>query len=657
MVVLDSADPFAAFERGLRHPVSSLVTAGELTRNLLVVIDGLDEMSVGRRGNELIDMLAIQSLRPAPGLRFLITTRPGPVTDKLCSAPRLSLDDDPSTVDTISSVLESLAALRQRARRKIAKSAQGNFVYAMLAASSVDQSEPPPSLDDLYRLMVDADDAAAAQLLGAVCQARDNGLSPSALAGILGSTRRDVGKTLSKVRQVLEGSRIVRPHHRCLTDHIHSLAGEADGRIGSHLVDHWGGRWEECTDSYALRNVLPHLAGAIRSQPNVQGAAPDDTAATMLRETLTDPGYVTAALAALGVDELRTTLAYTGHRVAGTAADTDTLPALADIFHEQAWSLRRVRGGPAVNRQFVYLAATLGATELSRRLAGRTAPGDLETLWATDDNLAMRTAAQAIRGHRADVTALAVAANGTQAVSSSLDGTTLVWRLASGRLTNTLSTPAHVTNVHSGPDAGQVSAAFADGSAQQWDLTTGVGQRLPDTPTMRVTAIDAAHDAGRGVTGDLDYGVTVWSLETPPKPLLRLPPQAGRITAVALSADGKHVAAGCITGDITVWEVQEARVRMRLDHRRPVTAICLTRHGERVVVGDDESVTVHAVTDVADADAPATDTAVGGLGTRAAVTALAANPALPSDVILGTAAGQVAYIRVPFPAASRRVPP
>jgi hypothetical protein len=49
MAVLDTADPFAAFERALRHPLATLAAAGELKRNLLVVIDGLDELTLGGR--------------------------------------------------------------------------------------------------------------------------------------------------------------------------------------------------------------------------------------------------------------------------------------------------------------------------------------------------------------------------------------------------------------------------------------------------------------------------------------------------------------------------------------------------------------------------------------------------------------------------------
>jgi WD40 repeat protein len=194
-----------------------------------------------------------------------------------------------------------------------------------------------------------------------------------------------------------------------------------------------------------------------------------------------------------------------------------------------------------------------------------------------------------------------------------------------------------------------VRAAHPDGTAHEWDLTTGSDRRISDAPVVQVTAFAVANNGGRAVTGDVDYAVSVWDLSTQ-EPLLRLPRQNGVVTAVAISADGRHVAAACATGDITVWHVESEQIRMRLCAERFVSALCLTPRGDRVVLGEGDSATVHMVTDLTNngpAESDATDTVVGRLATRATVTALAANPAMPCDILLGTANGQVAYIRVP----------
>ena len=169
-------------------------------------------------------------------------------------------------------------------------------------------------------------------------------------------------------------------------------------------------------------------------------------------------------------------------------------------------------------------------------------------------------------------------------------------------------------------------------------------------PTVEITALAIADCGTRAVTGDLDHGLTVWDLSTPPEPLRRLPHQSGRVNAVALTAGGTHVAAASEPGDVTVWDVETGDLRHQFRHGRPVTALCLTPAADRVVVGDTQAATVHAVpaqNTAADAGSPATETVIGRLATRATVTALAANPAIATDVLLGTALGQIAYVRVP----------
>jgi len=125
LAVLDSADAYAAYEHAFRDPLSALAAAGELGRGVVVVIDGLDE--AGPRGNELTDLISAAVRRPIPCFRLLMTTRPGPIADRLPAAPSLDLADDPSTVDTIASALES-TSLGRGTRLTIAKAAQGNFL-------------------------------------------------------------------------------------------------------------------------------------------------------------------------------------------------------------------------------------------------------------------------------------------------------------------------------------------------------------------------------------------------------------------------------------------------------------------------------------------------------------------------------------------------
>ena len=244
-------------------------------------------------------------------------------------------------------------------------------------------------------------------------------------------------------------------------------------------------------------------------------------------------------------------------------------------------------------------------------------------------------APERLRGHRAPVTAVTVAADGTQAVSAAGDGTMRVWRLASGRVSGIVPTTGEIAYVHTGPEARQV-AAYTDGAAQVWNPTTGEVQSL-DGPATRVTAYAVSGDASRGISGDPDEGATVWDLSATAEPALRLPRHSGRVTAVAVTADGRGVATAAEPGTVAVWDLETGRARVELDHGRTVTALCLTPRADRVIVGDHARLTVYLIDD-ATTQRPAT---------RAPVTALAANPALSRHVLFETAMGQVAYIQVP----------
>ena len=383
--------------------------------------------------------------------QIIATTCAGPVADTLRHVPHVDLADDPYTVDAIAAALEAATTLRRRARHTIADAAQGNFVYATLAAHSRDlTTKPPAELSALYEHVLGGPDSVAADVLGVVCQGRDDGLSPSRIADILQADRTAIDSALESCGRVLLVGKFAKPHHRCLVDYAKSLSRPGSGRIAAYAVKRWGGRWEKCSEVYALRNVIPHLADAAFTEWSGNMLGGSGGAATNLRDTLADPAYLTAALAAVGVDELRAALSYARHRIAGTAADVDMMATLSSILHGEARALREFRSATDATRQLMYLAATRGAVELARGLARQSGKGEVQTLWATDD-LMTRGAPRAIRGHTAQVIAVNVAASGTQAVSAALDGTALVWHLASGRLANSLRAPAPVAVDRSGP--------------------------------------------------------------------------------------------------------------------------------------------------------------------------------------------------------------
>jgi WD40 repeat protein len=184
-----------------------------------------------------------------------------------------------------------------------------------------------------------------------------------------------------------------------------------------------------------------------------------------------------------------------------------------------------------------------------------------------------------------------------------------------------------------------VVAATADGAAEVLDADTGDPvRRLTSRRVATVTAFAVATDGTWGVSGDIDGNATLWDVSEG-EPVLRLPCDVDVITAVAVTPDGRRVAVASVSGDIIIWDLFLGVRLPGLRHPGTVNALALTPHGERVLVCGDELV----VRDLTDPAAPT----IARLVPNDWVTAVAVNPLMPTYALIGTAFGQVAYLRLP----------
>jgi WD40 repeat protein len=241
---------------------------------------------------------------------------------------------------------------------------------------------------------------------------------------------------------------------------------------------------------------------------------------------------------------------------------------------------------------------------------------------------------------------LAVTCDATRAFSASADGTTRVWRLASGRVIHEKPAPEDLVGLYAAPDAPLVVATTADGGAQLLDADTG--NRLIHMTSQKVatvTAFAVAAQGACGVSGDVDGNATVWDL-TAGEPTLRLHCQIGFITSIAVTPDARIAAVASRYGEVIVWDLTTGTRLAGLRHSTSVNALALTPDGRRVLVCGDELV-VHDLTEVS-------TPAIARLVPNDWVTAVAVNPLMPTYALIGTAFGQVAYLRLPAPAPSRR---
>ena len=649
--VLDSFDARGAFHTTLRTPLETLRRRGRLPGNVVVIVDGLDEAEPGG-GAALIDLFTMGRNGQPPGLKFLLTMRPGRLADGLAPVATVDLSrDGPADLDDMGEYLATIPYLAGSERRNIAAGSCGSYVYVDLATrlrragdTGLFRGTPPDGLAALYHFLLyereklTSFDRTVLCLLG---RGRDRGFTVSEVAALLDASVAESDEAILRLGILLTGTNQLRPHHRCLAEHVVSTRrdgidpAEFDWRISQAIIRRWAPRWPACGESYPLRHVLTHLADVVAGTDQ---RGRQQVAVTAIEATVANPGFVTQALARIGVDDALTAMAYVRRQLPGLVGQVNTT---ARLLRVQAPALRQARqtGDTVLGaQQLLFAASGAGEADLGRALVGRVS-GGLLTLWATTDSHVLY-APNARRGHSREVTDISMPSTGTQAITSSPDGTALIWRLASGQLAQSLNAGPNLAGVVAAPDASQVVAFKADGRVGLMDVDSGETVRDATGPTVAVTAFAVNADGSCAVSGDLDGNATIWDL-TSGEPLGRLPGDRAVITAVAISADGLTVALGYLGGGVTMWDVPTRNLGASMKHAGRVTALALTPHADHVIVGGECSLSAYPLPPARPAKP------IARLFTRSRVSAVAVNPVMPRYVLFGTALGQVAYVRLP----------
>jgi hypothetical protein len=649
--VLDHVPASAAFDCVLAEPFEMLASRigrhsrDGRDRSVIVVVDGLDERPPGTATSALANIFASRLAAPVPGLRLLLTTRPGPVLEQLDPAARLDLDADcPPRAGDVREYLDIAGVLPRVMRTAVAEAAGSCYLYAdvamrlaVAAGGPAALHDLPPGLSALYHRALDRLECAdpfANLVLSVLAGTWDHGLTAEQLAAVTCAERADVTGVLRRARPLLSGHRRMRPHHRCLSEQLWATTTDPpalDWVIAQNLqawnaahVDH---------GSYWLRNVWAHLANVAASE----GAAP---ARQALNDSVTDTDHLMSALLGVNIDDLLSTLSYAGYRL--NPPDNELL-RLARILRGQARPLRIARrrhDRVLLAQQLVYGATTLPERRLARGFARQLGDAGILTLWATSGPPDGPDPAPD-QGHAGPVTTVAVTADGTRAITTSVDHTTRIWRLASGRLVHTTYCPSTVLTMYPRTGSNQVVAAAGDGRAQIWDAESGVlvGE-MTGGRTARVTAFAAAETGTLGVGGDPDGHATVWDLTTG-EPTMRLACPAGLVSAVAITPDGRFGATATMHGDVTIWDLVSGTELSQLTVDTQVNGLSLSPKVDRLVLGGTGLAAYSLV-------AGRSPTLMAELTTTHAVTAVAINPAMPDHALFGSDIGQVGYVRLPI---------
>jgi WD40 repeat protein len=319
-------------------------------------------------------------------------------------------------------------------------------------------------------------------------------------------------------------------------------------------IDRWADQWQEARwlvmagDHNSIpRYLLDEYPSRLRNQPQ------------RLAAFVGDIGWITAAIQAVGIDQVLAELATA--QLAGAAPGKGA--ALLAILRAQAPNLRRPR---LINRpSYLLRQLCLQALELGEDALAIDAQSRLETLsdarlmpiWTT--RRVSRALAAELDSHDRDVAALAVLPDG-RVVSGDARGRLLLWNpaapaespveLASG------PGPA-VTALATLPDGRIVSGS--DELVKVWNpaavgsVPITLGSHGGNKWTRAVLAVAALPD-GRVISAGNDGYVGLWEPTAPGTAGVVVDHNPASVQALAVLADGRIVA-GRLDGQVALWDL------------------------------------------------------------------------------------------------------
>ncbi len=200
-------------------------------------------------------------------------------------------------------------------------------------------------------------------------------------------------------------------------------------------------------------------------------------------------------------------------------------------------------------------------------------------------------------GHTSYVLSIAITPDGKQALTSSYNGTYILWNLIVGKIIFTLE-PANYgfsTNVASiTPDGKQAFFGSEEGTCILLDLVTGKVIFTFIRHTLRewelpIRAVSITPDGKQALSGSLDGTCILWDLVAR-KTIFILKGHTSKVYSISITPDGKLAFSGFEDNTCILWDLVAGKAIFTLKgHTASVNKVSITPDGKRALSGSDDN--------------------------------------------------------------------
>ncbi len=189
-------------------------------------------------------------------------------------------------------------------------------------------------------------------------------------------------------------------------------------------------------------------------------------------------------------------------------------------------------------------------------------------------------------GYTKAVNAVALSADGRQALSGGQDNVLRLWDISTGLLLQTFDAQtSSVNSVAFSPDGRQILSGGNDKQVQLWDLVTGKIVKAMEGHTGEVTSIAFSPGAVQVLSGSRDKTVKLWDVAAG-QLLKTFEGHAGEVLSVAFSSDGRHVLSASADKTLKLWDAETGQLLKTFEgHANEVISAALSPDGRQALSG------------------------------------------------------------------------